>query len=725
MAKELNQSCKTSGLVRMKTAPTLSPDTEIRQSYEVHRNMPAALQVVSVSFLKCELQIDTSSVFSPSVVGMYFFTLQYESGYAVIQKRYSQFYFLDNYLQSKLPKKTLPSLPPKELLHSGSHPDVIHRRSKDLSTYIEKVIKIPHVMEDTVVVEWFQQPADRHLVSFSKQRKAGYVMKEGSFLVKWKRRYCVLAPNVIALFNCAKDLLVYQDPLDVYCLKGCTVKPVLDKGPNVMTISRNNLTLCTLLVENDNDFLIWLGAIQEMTTQRQLVDSPKRTQLFPIKTSHGRTKTSATPTLQFTLTLSPSSVKESSLKKTQMKNSYEREMKETKFCEIENTNTAMVFEKIVKTIFRRYKSEMNAVFTHYQFEPGTITEEHLKFFEEIKSLQLIDFMEGKRVEEVFQKLLSVSKEYSNNVTVQKILWVFINVHMLLKRSSNEGRSEMEQLQTLKTMSNLIHTSVDSTKMLVCRLCEHQYKMSQFCDHTKLCEIIMRRCMNETTCVIRLEKVLCFLRDSFRCQIVKDTFKYTQLVELVPNLRQQTTPEKLDKINEAIRTLCVDLTDTSLLTFARAISDMITSYKKLLREYVEGNAKNMWSFISVIPNKSAKEVQQKIGYNTATVEDFDVVKKFSAGAYSRIYLVKKKSTGDYYAMKVMKKDDMVRKNVVDSVLVEKDFLSKAHNNSVVKLYWAFQDDTNLYLILEYCPGGDLATLLEHIGTLDEHVAKVYS
>ena len=42
------------------------------------------------------------------------------------------------------------------------------------------------------------------------------------------------------------DLLVYTEPQEVYCLKGCNVKPLLDKGPNVMVISRNNMTLCNL-----------------------------------------------------------------------------------------------------------------------------------------------------------------------------------------------------------------------------------------------------------------------------------------------------------------------------------------------------------------------------------------------------------------------------------------------------------------------------------------------
>ncbi|ELP95145.1 cAMP-dependent protein kinase, alpha-catalytic subunit, putative [Entamoeba invadens IP1] len=266
-------------------------------------------------------------------------------------------------------------------------------------------------------------------------------------------------------------------------------------------------------------------------------------------------------------------------------------------------------------------------------------------------------------------------------------------------------------------------------MLVCKLCEHQYKMSQFCDHTRLCELIVRGCSKEMSCMNRFKLLVTYLRDSYGCKMIKNTFKYTQLIELLPSSKVPSCYLKVGKLIEAIKTLCVDLEDVILLTFARAITDVLVTYQKLLIEYCEGKGcKNMWSFLSILSTtakQTKQEVLQRPDSNLTTVDDFDIVKKFSAGAYSRIYLVKKKSTGDYYAMKVMRKDDMIRKNVVDSVLVEKNFLSNAHNNSVVKLFWAFQDDVNLYLIMEYCPGGDLATLLEQIGCFSEHVAKVYS
>jgi serine/threonine protein kinase len=58
-------------------------------------------------------------------------------------------------------------------------------------------------------------------------------------------------------------------------------------------------------------------------------------------------------------------------------------------------------------------------------------------------------------------------------------------------------------------------------------------------------------------------------------------------------------------------------------------------------------------------------------------------------FSRVYLAKKKRTGDYYAIKVLKKLDMVRKNMIDQVIAERDILASTQNPFVVSLINIFQ------------------------------------
>ena len=62
------------------------------------------------------------------------------------------------------------------------------------------------------------------------------------------------------------------------------------------------------------------------------------------------------------------------------------------------------------------------------------------------------------------------------------------------------------------------------------------------------------------------------------------------------------------------------------------------------------------------------------------------------------------------MKIMRKVDMLEKEQVAHVRAERDVLAEADNPWVVKMFYSFQDSTNLYLIMEYLPGGDMMTLL---------------
>ncbi|RUS15158.1 hypothetical protein BC937DRAFT_92831 [Endogone sp. FLAS-F59071] len=64
--------------------------------------------------------------------------------------------------------------------------------------------------------------------------------------------------------------------------------------------------------------------------------------------------------------------------------------------------------------------------------------------------------------------------------------------------------------------------------------------------------------------------------------------------------------------------------------------------------------------------------------------------------SKVYLARKKRTGDLYAIKILKKEDMVRKNMVNHVLAEKRVMSLSRTPFIVKLYFAFSSQDYLYL-----------------------------
>jgi len=88
------------------------------------------------------------------------------------------------------------------------------------------------------------------------------------------------------------------------------------------------------------------------------------------------------------------------------------------------------------------------------------------------------------------------------------------------------------------------------------------------------------------------------------------------------------------------------------------------------------------------------------------------------------LVEKISTGKLYAMKVLKKDRIRDQNLTKYAKIERNILTRIDHPFVVKLDSAFQTDTKLYLILQYCPGGDLGNLIAKKKRLSEADARIY-
>ncbi|KAJ1769772.1 rim15, signal transduction response regulator [Coemansia sp. RSA 1813] len=109
----------------------------------------------------------------------------------------------------------------------------------------------------------------------------------------------------------------------------------------------------------------------------------------------------------------------------------------------------------------------------------------------------------------------------------------------------------------------------------------------------------------------------------------------------------------------------------------------------------------------------------------TISDFALLKPISKGAYGSVYLAKKRTTGEYYAIKVLRKADMIAKNQISNVKAERAIMmAQTGSPFVVRLLYTFQSRTNLYLVMEYLNGGDCASLLKAIGTLPEGWARQY-
>lgn len=108
----------------------------------------------------------------------------------------------------------------------------------------------------------------------------------------------------------------------------------------------------------------------------------------------------------------------------------------------------------------------------------------------------------------------------------------------------------------------------------------------------------------------------------------------------------------------------------------------------------------------------------------TVHDFERVKTIGKGAFGAVRVVRMKETGQIYAMKIMSKKEMVRKNQVQHIRAERDLMALIDNPWVVRLIYSFQDEKNLYLVMEFLPGGDLMTILMRYDILTDEQTRFY-
>ncbi|KAI3469784.1 hypothetical protein Pfo_026447 [Paulownia fortunei] len=106
------------------------------------------------------------------------------------------------------------------------------------------------------------------------------------------------------------------------------------------------------------------------------------------------------------------------------------------------------------------------------------------------------------------------------------------------------------------------------------------------------------------------------------------------------------------------------------------------------------------------------------------DDFEPLTMIGKGAFGEVRVCREKSTGHVYAMKKLKKSEMLRRGQVEHVKAERNLLAEVDSNCIVKLYCSFQDEEYLYLIMEYLPGGDMMTLLMRKDTLTEDEARFY-
>lgn len=85
----------------------------------------------------------------------------------------------------------------------------------------------------------------------------------------------------------------------------------------------------------------------------------------------------------------------------------------------------------------------------------------------------------------------------------------------------------------------------------------------------------------------------------------------------------------------------------------------------------------------------------------------------------------KERGSLFAMKILRKTHLVKRRQIERTRTERKVLSAVNHPFIMKLHYAFQTPEKLYLVLDYCPGGELFFHLSRFRRFPERVARFYA
>ncbi|KAK4979759.1 serine/threonine protein kinase, AGC [Elasticomyces elasticus] len=136
----------------------------------------------------------------------------------------------------------------------------------------------------------------------------------------------------------------------------------------------------------------------------------------------------------------------------------------------------------------------------------------------------------------------------------------------------------------------------------------------------------------------------------------------------------------------------------------------------------GKLRNSIAFRRTYSSNSIKVRNVEVGPGS-----FDKIKLIGKGDVGKVYLVREKKSARLFAMKVLSKKEMIKRNKIKRALAEQEILATSNHPFIVTLYHSFQSEDHLYLCMEYCSGGEFFRALQTRPNkcVDEDAARFYA
>lgn len=108
----------------------------------------------------------------------------------------------------------------------------------------------------------------------------------------------------------------------------------------------------------------------------------------------------------------------------------------------------------------------------------------------------------------------------------------------------------------------------------------------------------------------------------------------------------------------------------------------------------------------------------------TLEDFEIGKPLGRGKFGKVYLARERRTKYVVALKVLSKSQLLKSGVEHQLRREIEIQAHLRHRHILRMYGYFYDNKNIYLILEYSPGGELYKKLTARGRFSERTSALF-
>ncbi|EDO17744.1 hypothetical protein Kpol_1033p50 [Vanderwaltozyma polyspora DSM 70294] len=125
------------------------------------------------------------------------------------------------------------------------------------------------------------------------------------------------------------------------------------------------------------------------------------------------------------------------------------------------------------------------------------------------------------------------------------------------------------------------------------------------------------------------------------------------------------------------------------------------------------------------NQSLLFQRSSVSKGKYTLKDFQIMRTLGTGSFGRVHLVRSVHNKRYYAIKVLKKQQIFKMKQIEHTNDERKILKIVEHPFLIRMWGTFQDSRNLFMVMDYIEGGELFSLLRKSQRFPNPVAKFYA